>query len=65
MTNKRTTKQPVRYSYADCLCDVAPTPTGVNGTTLYQLLMVGGMVTFVVTVNGVHNSGTNFLAHYH
>ena len=65
MTNKHTTKQTARYTYADCLRDVAPTPTGVNGTTLYQLLMVGGMVMFVVTVNGVHNSGTDFLTQYH
>ena len=63
MTEKRTLKNPARYSYSDCLRDIAPAPTGVNGTTLYQLLMVGGTVAFVVTANGVRNSGADFIEH--
>ena len=51
-----------RYSYVDCLCDKAPTPMEVNGSTLYQLMMVGCMVLFVFTANGVGHSGVSFLA---
>ena len=53
----------VRYSYFDCLRDKVPTPAGVNGTTLYQMLMVGFMVLFVLTVNGVGESGASFFTH--
>lgn len=63
MKNKHTLKRVTRYTYEDCLRDLAPVPTGVNGTTLYQLLAVGGLVVFTVTVNGVRNSGTDFLEH--
>ena len=52
----------VRYSYLDCLCDKALAPSEVNGSTLYQLLMVGCMVLFVSTANGVGHSGVSFLA---
>ena len=52
-----------RYTYADCLRDVAPTPTGVNGTTLYQLMMVGGSVALIVPANGLRSTGADFLEH--
>ena len=52
-----------RYSYRDCLHDAVPVPTGLNGSTLYQLLMVGCMVTFVLSVNGVMESGASFFVH--
>ena len=52
-----------RYSYFDCLRDQVPVPTGLNGTTLYQLLMVGCMVLFVFTANGALESGASFFAH--
>jgi hypothetical protein len=54
-----------RYSYLDCLCDKAPAPAEVNGSTLYQLLMVGCMVLFVFTANGVGGHGVSFLAQSH
>ena len=65
MTDKRTLKKPNRYTYTDCLRDVAPAPTGVNGTTLYQLFAIGGTVVLVVTVNGVRESGFDFLEQSH
>ena len=52
-----------RYTYADCLRDAVPTPTGVNGTTLYQVLMVGGTVAFAVTASQVEESGISSLEH--
>ena len=58
-------KQPERYTYIDCLRDVTPVPTGVNGTTLYQTLMVGSMVTVVTTANGVKSSGIGFFESPH
>ena len=65
MTNNRTLKKPARYTYTDCLRDVAPAPTGVNGATLYQLIAVGGTVVLVVTANGVRESGADFLEQSH
>ena len=61
-TPKAQTRE-ARYSYFDCLRDKAQAPTGVNGSTLYQLLMVGCMSLFVLTANGVGESGTSFLVH--
>ena len=57
--------QDAPYTYLDCLCDEAPAPTGTNGTTLYQALSVGGLVVFVVTANGIRNSGIDFLEQPH
>lgn len=54
-----------RYSYVDCLCDEVPAPAGTNGSTIYQLLMVGCMVLFVFTANGVGESGASFLTRSH
>lgn len=51
-----------RYSYFDCLCDRASAPAEVNGSTLYQLLMVSCMVLFVFTANGVGGQGMSFFA---
>ena len=58
-------KQPERYTYIDCLRDEAPVPTGVNGTTLYQTLMVGSMVTVVTTANGIRDLGIGFFENPH
>lgn len=52
-----------RYSYLDCLRDAAPVPTGLNGTTLYHLLMVGGLVTVEVTASGFERAGASFFEH--
>ena len=65
MTTKHTTKKTNHYTYADCLRDAAPAPTGINGTTLYQLLMVGGTVALVVTAGSIRDSGSDFLKQPH
>ena len=56
---------PRKFTYRDCLRNTAPVPTNVNGATLFQVLMVGGMVTFMVTINGLRNTGFDFLANSH
>lgn len=53
------------YTYRDCLNGSAPVPHGKNGSTLFQVLMVGGMVTFMVTINGLHNVGPAFFLQSH
>lgn len=54
-----------RYTYMDCLRGTVPLPKHVNGATIFQVLMVGGMVTFLVTVNGLRNTGFEFLVNSH
>ena len=58
-------EEPKRYTYLDCLRGAAPVPTHVNGATIFQVLMVGGMVTFMVTINGLRNTGLDFLVNSH
>ena len=58
-------KRPKRYTYIDCLRDEVPVPTGSNGTTLYQTLMVGGMTAVTFTASGVCNDGVSFLVYSH
>lgn len=58
-------QEPVRYTYSQCLRGEVPVPTHVNGSTLFQVLMVGGMATFMVTINGLRNTGFDFLASSH
>ena len=58
-------REPRRFTYAECLRGEVPVPTRVNGSTLFQVLMVGGMVTFMVTFNGLRNTGFDFLANSH
>ena len=60
-----TTESPKRFTYMDCLRGNVPVPTHVNGATIFQVLMVGGMVTFMVTVNGLRNTGFEFLVISH
>ena len=62
---KRNNETLNRYTYMDCLRGTVPLPKYVNGATLFQVLMVGGMVTFMVTVNGVRNTGLDFLVNSH
>lgn len=64
-TAKRANRPTRRFTYVDCLRDIAPAPTGINGTTLYSLLMVGGSVTVMVTANGFRSSGAEFLEESH
>lgn len=53
------------YSYADCLKGAAPVPRNPAEKFIFQLLMVGGMVTFMATVNGVLHSGLSFFSTAH
>ena len=57
--------QHARFTYLDCLRGTVPAPGKTNGATLFQVLMVGGMVTFMVTANGFRNTGFDFLANSH
>lgn len=50
-----------RCTYADCLCGRAPVPHNANGDTLFQVMMCGGMVAFMTTINGLRNTGLSFL----
>ena len=58
-------KRPKQYTYIDCLRDEVPVPTGGNGTTFYQTLMVGGMTAVTFTASGVCNDGVSFLVYNH
>ena len=65
-TNEATAaNEQTHYSYVDCLKGNTPVPLTPNGKTLFQVLMVGGMVTFMVTMNGIANTGLGFLAQSH
>ena len=63
--NTSTVTDRSHYSYVDCLKGNVPVPLTANGKTLFQVLMVGGMVTFMVTMNGIANTGVGFLAQSH
>ena len=54
-----------KCTYLDCLAGKAPVPRTVNGSTIFQTLMVGGMVTCMVTFNGIHHSGPSFFITSH
>lgn len=53
------------YTYIDCLLGKTPVPRTPNGKTLFLVLMTGGMVTFMVTVNGIRHTGLGFLTQSH
>ena len=53
------------YTYIDCLRGVTPVPRTPNGKTLFTALMTGGMVTFMVTINGIRQTGLGFLTQSH
>lgn len=53
------------YTYMDCLRGITPVPKTPNGKTLFQVLMTGGMVTFMVTINGIRQTGLGFLMQSH
>ena len=67
-TNEATTtaaSNEMHYSYVDCLKGNVPVPLTPNGKTLFQVLMVGGMATFMVTMNGIAHTGLGFLTQSH
>ena len=53
------------YSYAECVNGTAPVPHDPFGKSLFQLLMAGGMVTFMVSFNGILHYGPEFLVSSH
>ncbi len=55
----------MKYTYLDCLRGKVPVPHTSNGRTLFLLLMTGGMVTFMVTINGIRQTGLGFLTQSH
>lgn len=59
------TDRPEKIRYIDCLKGRAPVPTDPIGFFLFHILMVGGMVTFMATFNGVRHDGIAFLAYMH
>ena len=54
-----------RFTYRDCMRGTVPVPRMTNGATIFKVLMVGGMVTFMVTINGIRHTGFEFLAQSH
>lgn len=56
---------PQHCTYVDCLMGRANVPTSGPGKSVFQLLMVGGMVSFMATISGVMHSGLDFFAHAH
>lgn len=64
-TPKPAASAPAHRTYLDCLMGRANTPTHGPGKGAFQLLMVGGMVSFMATLNGVLNSGLAFFATAH
>lgn len=54
-----------KCTYLDCLTGKAQVPHTVNGSTIFQTLMVGGMVTCMATFNGIHHSGLSFFITSH
>ena len=62
---EKTLEEQRRFTYRDCLRGTVPVPKSVNGATIFQVLMVGGMVTFMVTINGLRNTGLDFLVNSH
>lgn len=56
--------QPEHCTYLDCLSGRAHVPHGGFEQFIFQLLMAGGMVTFMVNFNGVlHYGGLGFYPH--
>ena len=64
-TNQVNETQTPHYTYMDCLRGITPVPRTPNGATIFRVLMVGGMVTFMVTVNSIRHTGFEFLMQSH
>lgn len=54
-----------RIDYMDCLLGNVKVPRTGNGSTLFSVLMTGCMVLVMVTINGVRNTGLEFLSQSH
>ena len=54
-----------RFTYTDCLTGKAGAPADKLGKLVFQVLMVGGMVSIMATFNGVRHLGLDFFVHFH
>lgn len=52
-------------SYSDCLMGRVALPQDAAGKLLFRFFMIAGMVTFMVTFNGLRHSGFAFLGTHH
>lgn len=49
-----------RITYRDCLCDATPHTIDPVAQLLFTVLIIGGMVTFMATFNGLRQLGITF-----
>lgn len=54
-----------RITYRDCLCDATPHTVDPVAQLLFTVLIIGGMVTFMATFNGLRQIGITFFIHSH
>lgn len=54
-----------RITYRDCLCDATPHTIDPVAQLLFTVLIIGGMVTFMATFNGLRQLGITFFFHSH
>lgn len=54
-----------KLTYRDALAGRVPVPTDKLGFFVFQTLMVGGMVSFMATLNGVRHDGMGFVLYMH
>lgn len=54
-----------RITYRDCLCDATPHTIDPVAQLLFTVLIIGGMVTFMATFNGLRQLGITFFIHSH
>ena len=54
-----------RITYRDCLCDATPHTVDPVAQLLFTVLIIGGMVTFMATFNGLRQLGITFFIHSH
>lgn len=54
-----------KLKYRDALAGRVPVPRDKLGFFVFQALMVGGMVTFMATLNGIRHDGMGFVLYMH
>lgn len=64
-TPEAAASRPQKIRYIDCIKGRAPVPADPVGFFLFHILMVGGMVTFMATFNGIRHDGIAFLEYMH
>lgn len=58
-------EEPVRCTFFDCLSGKVGAPSGPASKSMFQLLVLCGMITFMVTFNGVRHAGVDFFFESH